>query len=183
MLGNFMGDFVKGNQYNNYPEEVRKGILLHRKIDAFVDKHPIHKKTRDRLRTKYGLYSGIVVDIIYDHFLSKYWLKYHSLPLHEYTASVYSYLQNNIWQLPQRLQGMVPVLIKNDWLQLYGSVEGIERVIYGMSKRTSLPDHSKFARSILEKHYGEIYNEFDIIFNELVNLATDNINLYKFASD
>lgn len=183
MLGNFMGDFIKGAQYNNYCSGIKNGILLHRQIDYFVDKHPIHKATRDRFRSKYGLYSGIVVDIIYDHYLSKYWDKYHHLPLTKFSDNVYRYLTRKSFLLPQPLKKILPHMVTNNWLELYGSVAGMARVFQGMSKRTSLPDHSTFAISVLENQYAAIYQEFDIIFNELANHVTDNINLYKFAND
>ena len=67
MLGNFMGDFVKGNQFNKFPSEIKKGILLHRQIDTLTDNHPAHLTSRNRFREKFKLHSGIVVDIIYDH--------------------------------------------------------------------------------------------------------------------
>ena len=68
-----MGDFVKGSDYENYPIEIKNGILLHRQIDSFTDAHPIVLKSKKRLHTHYGHYSGIVVDIFYDHFLAKNW--------------------------------------------------------------------------------------------------------------
>jgi acyl carrier protein phosphodiesterase len=73
MLGNFMGDFVKGNKYLAYTGDIQKGLLLHREIDTFTDKHDTHKQSRDRFRKHYGLYSGVVVDIVYDHFLASRW--------------------------------------------------------------------------------------------------------------
>ena len=39
LLGNFMADAVKGSSYKMYSTGVQKGILLHRKIDDFTDKH------------------------------------------------------------------------------------------------------------------------------------------------
>jgi len=70
MIGNFIGDFVKGNQYLNYSAEIQNGILLHREIDSFSDMHEAHKATRDRFRKGFGLHSGVVVDIVYDHYLA-----------------------------------------------------------------------------------------------------------------
>ncbi len=69
-LGNFIGDYIKGNAYNKYPPLIRKGILLHRKIDYFTDSHPIVRNHKSFFYDKYHKYAGIIIDIIYDHFLS-----------------------------------------------------------------------------------------------------------------
>ena len=40
-IGNFIGDGVKGDGYKQYPRKFQQGILLHREIDAFSDRHPL----------------------------------------------------------------------------------------------------------------------------------------------
>ena len=70
ILGNLIADAVKGRQFDNYNINVQKGILLHRYIDKFTDTHPIVKQSKQRLENDYKRYSGIIVDIFYDHFLS-----------------------------------------------------------------------------------------------------------------
>ncbi len=44
-IGNFMADGIRGNDYLNFPEEVKNGIILHRHIDTFTDAHPMYRKT------------------------------------------------------------------------------------------------------------------------------------------
>ena len=66
-IGNFMADGVRGNDYLDFPEEIQKGIILHRAIDTFTDAHPIFRKSKHRLHEKYGHYSGVIIDILYDH--------------------------------------------------------------------------------------------------------------------
>jgi acyl carrier protein phosphodiesterase len=75
-IGNFMADSIRGNQYLQYPDEIKKGILLHRFIDTFTDAHLIYRKSKHRLHEKYGHYSGVIMDIVYDHFLAKNWNHY-----------------------------------------------------------------------------------------------------------
>ena len=41
IIGNYIGDYVKGKDYLKYPDLVRKGIILHRHIDGFTDRHPV----------------------------------------------------------------------------------------------------------------------------------------------
>jgi acyl carrier protein phosphodiesterase len=83
-IGNFMADSIRGNHYLDYPDSLRKGILLHRHIDTFTDSHPIYRKSKHRLHSKYGHYSGVIMDIVYDHFLSKNWSVYSNEKLEDY---------------------------------------------------------------------------------------------------
>lgn len=90
MLGNFIGDYVKGSNYSRYSPKVRTGILLHRKIDDFTDNHPIVKESSLLLKDAYGRYAGVIVDMFYDHFLASDWDKYHpNQPLGKFVSRVH----------------------------------------------------------------------------------------------
>ena len=81
LVGNFMGDYVKGRDYLKYPEDIRKGLLLHRQIDFYTDNHPIVKNSKKRIESVYRKYSGIIIDIFYDYFLATNWPDYSITPL------------------------------------------------------------------------------------------------------
>ena len=182
MLGNFIGDFVKGNKYLDFPGDIQKGILLHREIDTFTDKHPAHKSSRDRFREQYGLYSGIVVDIVFDHFLAKQWTDFHSSTLDDYAQQVYTYIKLHNKIIPPRLQQITPFIIDNNWLVLYKSLDGIDRVLTGMSKRTSLPPNTPFAMRILEQFYDELNKDFHQIITDLYKMVKKSLYLTKFTA-
>lgn len=169
MLGNFIGDFVKGNKYQNYPELVQKGILLHRNIDTYTDKHPIHKLSRDRFRPRFGLYSGVVVDVLYDHFLANLWNNYTSEPLNEFAQKAYDYISMNEILLPTKLKTITPYMIRHNWILLYKSLIGLERVFKGMARNTSLPNEYKYALDVIQTDYDKLENEFTIFFNDLTS--------------
>ena len=76
MVGNFIGDYVKGKDYENYPTPIREGILLHRQIDFFTDSHSQFREAKKLLVEEFGLYSGIIIDLLYDHLLAKNWNNY-----------------------------------------------------------------------------------------------------------
>ena len=107
-IGNFIGDYVKGRQYLNYPPGVQKGIIAHRNIDTFTDSHPMVKETKDYFREGYGRYSGIVVDVVFDYFLAKNWESYSTHPFKEFTKKVHAILLGNFMMLPGRVQRFVP---------------------------------------------------------------------------
>jgi acyl carrier protein phosphodiesterase len=145
IVGNFMGDYVKGRKYLQFPDEVMKGILIHRDIDSFTDMHPITRRNKQRVAEKYNKYAGIVIDIFYDHFLAALWDRYSDLPLNEYVNRTYDLIKRNYKVLPEAIKRWFPTFLENNWMMTYQSVDGIELVLERMSANTSLPDHSGYA--------------------------------------
>src|SRR5690606_39712177 len=70
-IGNFIADSIRGNRYKHLPERIQQGIMLHRAIDTYTDKHPTVRQSTKRLHQNYSHYSGVIVDIFYDHFLDR----------------------------------------------------------------------------------------------------------------
>jgi acyl carrier protein phosphodiesterase len=177
MLGNFVGDFVKGkNIVEKVGAEMAKGIELHREIDFFTDQHPVVKESKNRLRPKYRHYSGVIVDVFYDHFLAKNWSEYHDQLLPDYADHVYDIIQKNSSLLPERVNMMMPYMIKGNWLVNYAQLEGIQRALSGMARRT--PYESKMGESVseLQEYYQEFKTEFSIFFPELQKTCTNFLN-------
>ncbi len=167
-IGNFIGDFIKGNDYNKYPVQIKKGIIYHREIDDFTDRHEIVKQSKQRLKSEYHKYSGIIVDIFYDHFLAKNWDYYSATPLNEFSSQFYSLLTKNYSILPLKAKQILPSLIENNWFVLYSSIEGIERALNGMERRTSLPQKKQFAIKILDNNYNLFEKEFIDFFKQTI---------------
>lgn len=167
IIGNFIADSIKGKQYLKYPPEISKGILLHRAIDSFTDQHPIVKQSTKRLHKNHGHYSGVIVDILYDHFLAKNWKQYHNEPLDSYVANFYKLLQNNFEVLPVRIQRMMPYMISDNWLYNYATIKGISTILEQMNVRTKGKGKLNFAIIELEKHYDKFEEEFTSYFSEL----------------
>ena len=88
-LGNFIGDAVKGNSYNDYPSAIRKGILLHRAIDDYTDHHPAFIECVRRLKPCFGRYSSILADIYFDYLLASRFQEFSEVPLKRFTRNFY----------------------------------------------------------------------------------------------
>lgn len=169
MVGNFIGDFVKGrNLLDQFEPEIVKGINLHRTIDEFTDHHPIVSESKRRLRPKYRHYAAVIVDVFYDHFLSRYWNDYHPELLSTYSSKTYNTLEQYWEILPEGVKYMLPHMKKDNWLLNYGKLEGIERTLTGMSQRTR--HESKMEQSIaeLEEYYEAFKKEFELFFPDLI---------------
>lgn len=168
IIGNFIADGIKGKKYKVFPETIQRGILLHRAIDSYTDAHPIVKQSTARLHKNYSHYSGVIVDILYDHFLAKNWNKYHESNLEVYIENFYELLRKNFEILPLRIQRMVPIMISQNWLLSYQSTEGIAKILSQMNVRTKGKSKMNLAILELEKYYEDFEEEFNTFFAELI---------------
>jgi acyl carrier protein phosphodiesterase len=168
MTGNFMGDFVKGKAYLQlYDAEIIKGIELHRSIDEFTDSHPVVTESKNRLRPTYRHYSGVIVDVFYDHFLARNWSEFHSEPLEAFAQRSYQTILSFDAILPDELKRMMPYMINGNWLLNYSELEGIHRSLSGMARRTPYDSKMDKAVSDLQEHYDAFKKEFMEFFPQL----------------
>ena len=167
-IGNFIADSIRGNKFKHLPPRVQKGILLHREIDTFTDAHPIPKKSSKRLHKNYSHYSRVIVDIFYDHFLAKNWSLYCDVPLAIYVEDFYDLLEKHHTYLPDAVKRMLPYMLADNWLLNYSRMEGIDRVLKGMNRRTKNKSKMDYAIFDLEEHYDAFEQEFAAFFEELI---------------
>ena len=173
MIGNFIADSIKGSKYDTYPLGIQKGILLHRQIDSTTDAHPAFRKSTKRLHKNYGHYSGIIVDIFYDHFLAKNWSEFSDIPLADYIQSFYKLLLDNFDILPENIQKMAPIMMDGNWLLNYADLDGIDRVLAGMNRRTKNRSGMDTAGQELKEFYTLFEADFKLVMNDLQTLSKD----------
>ena len=167
-IGNFMADSIRGTQYLEYPNDIQKGVLLHRHIDSFTDSHPIYRKSKHRLHEKYGHYSGVIMDIAYDHFLAKNWKRYSDIPLELYADDFYKLAQKHYDILTDRVKGMLPYMIGRNWLVSYASIAGLEMILFQMDYKTKHRVHMQEAITEIQEFYDDFESEFFLFFDELI---------------
>lgn len=172
-IGNFAADSVKGKKFLKYPERMQTGIILHRAIDTYTDAHPVVRKSISRLFPKYSHYSGVIVDILYDHFLAHYWSNFHPQPLKTYVQEFYDLLRKHETILPKRVQGFMHLMFEHNWLYNYRTIEGIGRILYQMNIRTKERSGMDLAIHDLQEHYDAFEIEFREFFIDLENYAQD----------
>lgn len=177
LVGNFMGDYVKGKQYLDFPENISRGIMLHRKIDQFTDLHPVTKESRAHIIHHYGKYSGIVIDILYDYLLALNWERYCSVPLPHYVENVFSLLKKYYEVFPQGIKNWFPNFIRNNWLMSYSTLGGIETVLHRMSSRTTLPEHTDEVMKIFHSEIAAFNKEFNSFFPEIREFVEENYGI------
>jgi acyl carrier protein phosphodiesterase len=170
LVGNFIGDFVKGrNLLDQFDPEIVRGIELHRTIDEYTDHHPVVLKSKIRLRPKYRHYAAVIVDVLYDHFLSKFWDNYHPEPLILFSTRVYKTLQDHWSVLPQPVKNLLPYMIRDNWLLNYGTMDGIGKALSGMSRRTTHESRMDESIDDLRENFEDFKSEFELFFPDLIS--------------
>jgi len=168
MVGNFIGDFVKGrNLLEQFEPEIAQGITLHRAIDEFTDSHPIVVQSKKRLQPTYRHYAPVIVDMFYDHILAKNWNRYHPEPLASFADKTYNTILAHDAILPEQVKYMMTYMTKGNWLLQYAQLEGIERALTGMARRSKYDSKMELAVNDLRNYFELFEDEFTRFFPEL----------------
>jgi acyl carrier protein phosphodiesterase len=180
MVGNMISDFVKGKSQYTYPRQIHEGIKLHRQIDTFTDQHAATKEAKKVFAPAYRLYSGAIVDIVFDHFLANDKSLFQNNELNIFSKNVYTNMEQHHMHLPQRFLLMLPYMRSQNWLYNYHTKEGIDRSLYGLVRRSAyLTDH-KTAFDLFINHYDILQNSYDNFFGDVKSFAKqqfDNLHL------
>ena len=170
-----MADGIRGRKFEDYPPEIKKGILLHRAIDTYTDAHPVFRKSTKRLHERYHHYAGVIVDIFYDHFLAKNWSNYSDEDLEAYVSRFYQSMHAHHDLLSERAQNILPYMEKQNWLLSYQSIDGIHEILSRMDRRTDNNSNMRFASEELQKYYTEFEQEFSSFFEDIKNYCTSKL--------
>ncbi len=181
-IGNFIADSILGNRYKHLPEKVQQGIQLHREIDTYTDAHPVYRQSSKRLHKNHSHYSRVIVDVFYDHFLAAHWPRYSEETLGEFAENFYTLLKGHYDILPEPTKHLLPYMIRDNWLVNYASVEGIDRVLNGLYRRTGKKSNMDRAKDDLLKHYDLFGEEFSLFFTDLIIFSREKYNLLTNTS-
>ncbi|MDN3520833.1 ACP phosphodiesterase [Halomonas ramblicola] len=164
LYGNLVADGVKGRDLSAWPAAVAEGIRHHRRVDAFVDAHPVSLEARRRAPQERRRYAGIALDLVWDHFVAR------ELGL----ASRESPLVRRSYRLlaerpaPDRLAAMAPALVAQDWLHRYADFAFTCRAVQGLGQRLSGPNRLAELVPWLEADYAALEADFRRLWPEVL---------------
>lgn len=167
LVGNMISDFVKGSAKFSFSGNVQKGIALHRMIDTFTDDHFATKKAKEIFRPHYRLYSGAIMDVLYDHFLANDIFIFNDTSLKQFSERVYTQLEENHSQLPDRFKHVLFYMRTENWLYNYKYVEGTRKSLHGLVRRASYMKESDTAYHLFIDNYEELKNLYQIFFRDV----------------
>lgn len=178
IAGNMFSDFVKGKRRFDYSEGVQKGIMLHRAIDEFTDKHPVTKSAAGFFRPHYGLYAGSFMDVVYDHFLAKDTERFSNDSLLHFSLNVYQTLDKYETVMPEKFRLMFPFMKKQNWLYNYQFKDGIYNSLRGLVHRAAYITDSQPAIAVLEDNYENFQQFYQLFFPEMEAFAKKSMDQY-----
>ncbi len=167
LVGNLMGDFVKGRLDGRFPPGIKQGILLHREIDSFTGQNWYFLRSKRRLDQSFGHYRGVLVDLFYDHFLAAHWEDYAEVLLSVFISDAWRILCEHKEFLPDKLQRIMPFLFR-DWLPSYSDISGIAAVLQRISLRLKRANRLGEGAEALSRNYGGLYGDFRKFIPELI---------------
>ena len=179
MIGNFIADHIKGNNYEGFSKEIQQGIFLHRAIDTYTDAHALVRKSKRRLHKRYGHYGGVIIDIFYDYFLAKNWAKYSEIPFDVFTDAVNKMFSEASDDLPIKSQEFIQYMIAYNLLFNYQFEDGIEKVLNGMNQRTKGKSKMNLAIEDLKELNKEFEEDFMLFFEDLRNFSDQKLKEIK----
>ncbi len=137
MVGQFIADAVKGNDFNAYTPNIRKGILLHRWVDSFTDTHELVKELRAEYRPKLGLYSGVLIDLVFDYFLAKDFQLHSGRELSEFQQFTFSVLNKHEEKFPERMKNYFFHMKDKEFMMKYAHPVGMAVIVRQMGMRSA----------------------------------------------
>lgn len=140
IVGGVAGDWIKGPLPAGLPDDLARGVALHRAIDSHAESHPAFCRSRTRISAPRRRYAGVLVDMFYDHLLARDWATFHAQPLHEFCFGVYRHLEARMGDLPVASHAALRLMMREDWLASYAGMEGVAAVLARMSRRARRPN-------------------------------------------
>ncbi len=171
LVGSFIGDFVKGSVGENFSTEIANGIHFHRRVDTYADNHKLTRTSRNFFSRKRRRYAGIILDICYDHFLSKHWSTYAEAELSGFIERIYSVLKRHRSILPQKLQTVLPRMLEQDWLACYRTLDGVDITLNRIAKRITRANFLSGSVDEVQSNYRRLEDNFLAFFPDLLEFA------------
>lgn len=166
LTGNMIGDFVKGSVSNTtYPEEIKEGITLHRKIDSFTDQHPVVARAKLLFKKDYGLYAGPITDSLFDHFLANDPQYFPSeQALFEFTQETYKMLEDCQSYFPHVFLEVFGYMREQNWLLGYRKLTGVKKSLHGLRRRSQyMPDTQRAYEIFIGYYYQLVQYYYELI--------------------
>jgi acyl carrier protein phosphodiesterase len=172
-VGAFLGDYVKGPLDGHYPKNIEHGIRLHRKIDAFTDKHPIVRQSCSRIDPHLRRYAPIMIDVFFDHILASHWLTYGCGPLHRFSEGIFETLESSADILPSRALEVARRMRQHQVLSAYADPNFIVPVLNRLSQRLKRSNPLADGFTQFENNQEQLELDFADFFPDVFAYARD----------
>ena len=167
LFGNFIGDAIKGNAYLDWPDNIQKGILLHRLIDDFTDNNHYYLKGKRRFYKDYPKMGGVINDIVYDFLLWQYYIDNGIPSLKKDINRFHTILEKHREDMPKKIKFMYVYMKRDNWLLNYKYEWGIKKALKGIGKRINYSNNLDQSFNIVHENLEDFKNEFQLFYSEI----------------
>lgn len=179
LLGNFLGDFIKGSQLQHLPFDIEQGIRLHRSIDVFTDSHPLVIELRRYFPRDIRRMAGVIIDIYFDYLLMQTWKRYSNIHFNTVFADFYQQLEQ--FSLPDNthFQKVAERIKQHQWLNEYINIETCFRAFVSIENR--LKHKVVFAKKVqhfLIQHVEQLESSFQQFYPECLEHGLKFVRSY-----
>ena len=184
MAGGVAADFVRNPDLPLLEPDILRGVMLHRLIDGFTDRHPVTLRSISRVSRQMGWFGGVVIDIYYDHILAREWTRYSAEPLAEFAARSYHVLYERHGVLPDDARDFIRKFVGEDRLNRYATLDGIEDTLARVSRVIAkrIPNRAMWlpdAMPLLIKNDAELAADFHSFYPELIAFVMEQRQLQR----
>ena len=171
IAGGVLGDFVKGRVPETLPRELRAGVRLHRRIDAFSNRLADMKPSIARFDAELRRAAPVLLDIVADHCLALTWPRYAGVDLADFTAEVYAALRRFHAYVPDKGRPFVAHMIDTDLLARYADPAVRDRALRHVLSRLRLTHLSPRVTPFLDARLPAFVEDFQGYFPKLQAFA------------
>jgi len=171
-LGNFLGDFVKGDPDRQFNAQVVQGIRLHRFVDSYTDAHPLTKQLKPLFKKELRRFSPIALDMFWDHCLARNWSTFHSSSLTDFSLQAQAIIEKESGKLSQPLPAQfikVSRLVwQGEWFEHYRELKNIDFALQRIASRS--PRMTPLAETFvtLAGHYDQLNETFFRLYPDIL---------------
>jgi acyl carrier protein phosphodiesterase len=173
VAGGFLGDFVKGPVPAGMPVELALGVRLHRRVDAYSNRHAVIRKSADRFPPELRRIAPILVDILCDHLLSRRWEEFHPQTLPDFTDRVYRQLDDHSHWLPARGREFLDYARGRDLLRRYGDWSVTAASLRSITRRLGMSRLDPLMDAAVPPLLGDLGSDFRDYFPDILEHARD----------
>ncbi len=146
--------------------------MLHRAVDHFTDTHPVFLKAKELLAPSRRRFAGIVIDVLFDHFLAHYWKEFSDEGLDHFISEIYLLLERRDEWLTPELRALVPRMKSENWLSNYGTIEDLSQTFKRISQRRDFLSPLVNAEEDLVTHYQSFSRAFHQFYPDIQKFTT-----------
>ncbi|MEX2475963.1 ACP phosphodiesterase, partial [Marinobacter sp.] len=172
-IGSLMGDFARGLALESVTPQVREGILHHRAVDAFTDRHPQVLASKRLFSSQRRRFAGIALDMLYDHYLLRHWQRFSNLNTATFIDQVYREFREYEHLMPDNMKTTTRRMADHDWFNAYADLDSLGYALNRVAARIRFEHRFYDVIDELRDHQEELENRFLVFFPDLITYAGD----------